>query len=357
MRFLAALLAASLPLAGLGEAQLLPTGAFAARDGRPGVDKKWVVTDAQGEKLAADMNATAARTPIVIDYDHQTLYADKSGQIAPAAGWIKAVEWRPGKGLFATVEWTARAKALIDSKEYQYISPVITYDDAGTVTGVLLAALVNHPALTGMEAAVAQLATNLSFLNQEPDVSLLASLLATLGLPNTTTEADALAAVTALKATVNVKPAVPAALSAALGLTGTPTEKDAVDAVAALKTAAPDGGALALIKDLQAQVTKLSTDHNSREVEQLVDGAIAAHRFAPAHRPFLVAQGMRSLAELKSLIEASPVIPGLGGQSGGGSGGGEGGSSTGALSATQASICTQLGLNPKDFAEALKAKA
>lgn len=140
MRFNVALLATALALpAALGQAQLLPAGKFAARDGRPGPGKQWSINDEQGLKLAADLNAIAARTPIVIDYDHQTLRAETNGQQAPAAGWIQDVAWRPGEGLFARVEWTLAARARIEAGEYRYISPVITSDANGNVTGVHLA--------------------------------------------------------------------------------------------------------------------------------------------------------------------------------------------------------------------------
>lgn len=154
------LLSASLPVTGLGEAQLLPYGAFSARDGRPGPGKQWRVDDQGGRQLAAQMNAVASLTPIVIDYDHQTLRAAQNGKPAPAAGWIRSVEWRSLAGLFAKVDWTADAKACIDARTYRYISPVITFDNVtGAVTGVLLAALVNHPALLGMSGVVSQLAS------------------------------------------------------------------------------------------------------------------------------------------------------------------------------------------------------
>ena len=65
-------------------------------------------------------------TDIPIDYEHQTLggvYASPSGQ-APAAGWIKELTVEPGKGLMAAVAWTDRARELLGSKAYRYLSPV-----------------------------------------------------------------------------------------------------------------------------------------------------------------------------------------------------------------------------------------
>lgn len=155
MPLIASLLAGVFGLsAANGVAQLLPAGDFSGRDGRPGAGRKWRVDDVQGRALAAQMNVTAARTPIVIDYDHQTLNAGSNGAKAPAAGWIHGVEWRDGRGLFARVEWTPAAKAHIEAGEYRYISPVIFYDKQTlVVTGVAMASLVNLPALLGMDAA------------------------------------------------------------------------------------------------------------------------------------------------------------------------------------------------------------
>ncbi len=165
------LLAAALSLAAgsaTGAAQLLPAGEFAARDGRPGPGKTWHVSDEQGRSLAAKLNATAARTPIVIDYDHRTLYVAQHGGKAEAAGWIKSVEWRQGQGLFAFVEWTAAAAKRIAEGEYRYISPVISTDPkTGQLTGIVMASLVNLPALLGMEPAMIALSSALAVLPSE----------------------------------------------------------------------------------------------------------------------------------------------------------------------------------------------
>ena len=110
----------------------------------------WNLTDDLANKLIS--TATRQRDRFLIDYDHQTLHTQANGGKAPAAGWFSRLEWRPGDGLYAMgVEWTASAQAAIDAKEYRYISPVLTYDAAtGDVTGLLMAALVNYPAIDGL---------------------------------------------------------------------------------------------------------------------------------------------------------------------------------------------------------------
>lgn len=310
MRFFTALLAATLPLAANGQAQLLPHGTFAGR----GHGKTWNISDSRGRQVAAQLSAIAAKTPVVIDYEHQTLHAPTNGKPAPAAGWIKSAAWRDGDGLFADVEWTAAAKAAIDAGEYRFISPVITYDEQGNVTAVSLAALTNHPAILGMDAVVAALSTQ---LQQEQSMDLLAALIASLGLAANTDQAAALSAVKALKTEVDAlktKPLLPAALVAELGIAAGADETAALTAIKGLKTA--DTGTLALVTQLQGQVAALTTQLNDGALTALVDGAIAASKFAPAHRDWLLAQGRKDFAALKAVIDGAPVIPGLAGQSG-----------------------------------------
>lgn len=328
MRLITALLASAFALSPTaGEAQLLPAGSFAARDGRPGLGRSWHVNDAQGRRLAADINAVAEKTPIVIDYEHQTLRAEANGQPAPAAGWITRVEWRAGQGLFAAVNWTDAAKARIASGEYRYISPVITADEAGTVVGMHLAALVNHPALLGMEPVVAQLAAR--FNQPEPtesSMALLAALIALLGLPATTTETDITTAIKAqhgeLQA-LKAKPALPVPLVTALGLQAGADEAAALSAVSELQTRATvgDKSATTAMAALQTQLATLTTQINTEKVNKAVEDAIAAHKLVPAQRDWATKLGKLDMAQLSAFIASAPVLQGLSGQSNGDPGG------------------------------------
>lgn len=317
MRYLAALLANALPVQANGLAQLLPAGRFSSRDGRPGPGKHWTLTDAAGQDLATRLNAIASKTPISIDYEHQTLLAATNGQPAPAAGWIQSVEWRNGEGLFATVKWTDRALALIAADEYRYISPVILYDQAGNVTGLHNAALVSVPALVGMDAVQAALAahfpTTTSADRQETHMELV-QLIALLGLAAGATAADVTAAITALMA----RPApgsVPAALAAALGLGSAADEAAALAAVGQLRK--PDASSVQTIATLQTQLAALTAQMNTRTVNEAVDAAIAAGKLVPAMREWAVKLGQADMTQLNAYVAAAPVIPGLAGQGGG----------------------------------------
>ncbi len=154
--------------------QLTPAGLFRARDGRPEGLPGWYI-DAV---LAATVieQAFLQKDRFLIDYEHQTLYAEKNGQPAPAAGWYKGtdMQWREGAGLFATnIEWTPAAAKAIANKEYRYISPVIVYNKTtGHILAVNMAALVNYAAIDGMNdiasVAAAKYESSLSYLNSNP---------------------------------------------------------------------------------------------------------------------------------------------------------------------------------------------
>jgi phage I-like protein len=309
MRLMRALLASTFTLAVGGEAQLLPAGEFAARDGRPGPGKVWRIDDAAGQALAAKLSAVAAKTPVVIDYDHQTLYVAMHGQKAPAAGWINSARWVDGAGLFAEVEWTAAAAQDIEKREYRYISPVISYEEeTGRVVAVELAALVNFPALTGMHAAVAHLAAqHTNHLSTETRVDLKQLCIAR-GLAEGSTEQQALSAITELRAAH--KPTLPAALATQLGVA---VDADAAAiATAVANLAAGKAGAEASVLNLQTQFTALQTQLNERERAELIDAALAAHKIVPAQVATLKT---KDIAFVREFLAASVAVPGLAGQS------------------------------------------
>ena len=175
--------------------------------------------------------------------------------------------------------------------------------------------------------------------------------------PSSAGAVSALAAVTALKTradTAPAKAAIPAALVAELGLAGA-DEQAALSAIKALKQA--DQSTNGLVVQLTQQVAALTAQLQGGELERLVDGAIQAGKFTPAHKDWLTAQGKRDLAALRSLIDTSPVIPGLSGQSRpeGEQAHGQGGGAA-ALSATQKLIARQLGISEADYLKQLQAE-
>ena len=380
MRFASALLATALPLLANGQAQLLPAGEFAARDGRPGKNLKWKVSNETGLKLATQLNTLAEQTPVVIDYEHQTMLSGDNGKPAPAAGWITSVEWQDGVGLFAQVDWTATARAHIDAKEYRFISPVIDYDrQSGEITGLHNAALTNFPALTGMKPVVAQLTAQFSGDDdkanddQEPQVDL-SALFTQLGLPANTTAEQLAAHLAGLRATndqvaqlratlglaadaslVDVGTAV-AGLKAKLGLTEAATLGEIGTTVANLKASAgtPDQATLTAMSALQSENAALKTAALTREVGELVDAAIGEHKLTPSMREWASNMGNKDIALLRSYLAMAVPVQGLKGQSGGV---GPGADDTAALSSTQSTVLKQFGLSSDAFSKAGKAEA
>jgi phage I-like protein len=318
------------------EVQLMPAGEFRARDGRPDGIKGWFIDTALAARVIAQ--AAARKTPFVIDYEHQTLLTDKNGQPAPAAGWFSKLEWRDGDGLYAIdVEWTAKARAMIDAQEYRFLSPVFSYDPKrGDVLQMLHAALTNVPALDGMAEVAAAAARYFDpvQLEEEPLMNeLLKKLLAALGLQETATEEAALSAVTALK-----------------------TKADQADGlqtqVAALKSAAPDPAKFVSVETmtaLQGEVAALRGKLNGQELDGLVGDALEAGKLLPAQEAWARELGGKDIASLKAYLDKAPIVAPGGTQTGGKKPEGAGGN--GQLSETDLAVCKQLGISAEEFAK------
>lgn len=181
--------------------QVTPAGQFKPRDGREMKVPAWNIDAALASAVIQRFDAK--KTPPVLDYEHQTLWKEENGQPAPAAGFFRSLEWRDGEGLFAQVELTARAKQYIDALEYRYFSPVFMFDPVtGDVLDIQMGALTNNPAIDGMQAlserAAATFQLSIDHPNEESLVNpLLKAVLAALGLTETTTEEQAIAALSA----------------------------------------------------------------------------------------------------------------------------------------------------------------
>jgi phage I-like protein len=130
---------------------LFPDGAFASDDGRPGKLTRGLLEHWRMDAaIAAALSATvSAQKPLLYDYDHDSA----NGGSSRAAGWIEALSYVPGKGLYARVAWTPVASEAINCKEYRYSSPYFYFDaKSGAVTRLVSVALTNTPALTDLSA-------------------------------------------------------------------------------------------------------------------------------------------------------------------------------------------------------------
>lgn len=318
------------------EFRLLPVGRFAASDGsgRPeGIAAGWLLDEAAAAALMAQASLRAS--DFVIDFEHQTLHKEANGQPAPAAGWFKTLQFRPGDGLYATdVRWTPRAAAMIAAGEYRYLSPVFHYAPDGTVLALGPAALTNTPGLDGL-TDLSRAALSALFSQEESPMK---ALLLALGLPETATEAEALAALSALRANHT------AALTAA--------------AVPDVAKYAPIATLSAVQGELAAANTKLAAltaEKQTAEVDAVVAEALTAGKLTPATKDWATGLGKSDLAALKAFIAAAPVVIKPGETQSGGQGGT--GNGTAALSADQLKVCAQLAISPDDFAKQLAADA
>ncbi len=204
-----AVLTQSLPVAER-EFRILPAGVFRAKDGRPAHLPGWKIDAEIAERVIA---ASASADELVIDYEHQTINAEKNGQPAPAAGWFKRMAWREGAGLFAVdVQWTDKARAMIAAGEYRYISPVFPYNAVtGEVQKIIGLGLTNNPALPGLAnlaALSAQIAGSARLRESDRGIEAFNQAFGSAGHFHPDTPAETIAALNAQSA----KPRFPAGL-------------------------------------------------------------------------------------------------------------------------------------------------
>jgi phage I-like protein len=164
-----AILSATLNAAGDGWYQLLPAGEFKARDGRPfDVESGcWFLDENIATAFIQRTIDESKGKPILIDYDHQTLYKNENGQKAPAAGRIvnpsQDIQWRPD-GIYIRPRWTPIAESEIASEQFNDLSAVFPYDDNGHPLYLRMAAITNDPALLEIKSLVALAA---EFFNED----------------------------------------------------------------------------------------------------------------------------------------------------------------------------------------------
>jgi phage I-like protein len=281
------------------EIQLFPAGEFRARDGRPAELSAWRLDESNATTLVAA--ADERKTDYAIDYEHQSLNTLKNGQPAPAAGWFKSLAWKQGKGLFAAVEWTERAREMIAAREYRFISPVFGYDKAtGAVRHLFNAALTNNPALDGMDDVLARAAATYGFSHtpEDEDSDMLSELIEILGLDPKT---DSEAALSALRERLQDQPA----------------KREAGKGVASATPDPEKFAPVALVNELRDEVATLRGNQAEREVEDVIQAALtneAGPKLLDSQLEWARELGRKDLASLKRYIEEAPAIAALAGR-------------------------------------------
>ncbi|MEL7430156.1 MAG: phage protease [Pseudomonadota bacterium] len=163
---------------------VLPSGMLPVRDGRG----PWFVSDVGA--VIANTKRLFIQNLMVVDYEHQSVKAPENGKPAPAAGWVHEIVER-GSGVWALVKWNEEAASLIKSKQYKYISPVITvHPKTGEVKAIHSIALTNTPAIAGLPELARK------EINQMDEI---AKIIEALGLKEGTDIEDVLAEITRLQ--------------------------------------------------------------------------------------------------------------------------------------------------------------
>lgn len=342
------------------QVQVTPAGSFLPRDGREMSVPSWRIDDAIAARVIAAFKAN--RTPLVVDYEHQTLKTEENGQPAPAAGFFRELEWRPGEGLYATVELTERARSHVAQGEYLYFSPVFAYDKTGAVTRLLMGALTNNPALDGMQPLELRAAARFSIVNEEPAMknALLAAICAALALPEDTSEDAAIAALDQVKASRDTL----AALRGELGVAEDADTSAFVASCTALKeraaaAAEPDPAKfvpVAVVEELRTDIAALRSQQVDREVTELVETGLEEGRLLAAQKAWATDLGKKDLAALKSYLETSEPIAALRQtQTRGKAPIGQ--ADENGLSEEERAVCSATGIDPKAYAAQKSAAA
>jgi phage I-like protein len=290
------------------EIQLFPAGQFDAPLGSLLGSGPWVLTDVSAKQLIAAVGSR--HNDILIDYEHQSLTANKEGHSAPAAGWIKpdSLVWKES-GLYArNPDWKAKAAAMISADEYRYLSPVFSYDKTtGEVLNIFSVALTNTPGIDGMTSVsvAAAMAAYLTPQETPMDIDeLMERLCYLLNLPITTTPEEMAAQLDKLKKMIGSAPVAAASLPDLLS--------NQVAEIAALKSATPspaDYVPMAAFLALQQQQLQVAAETN----EQAVAALIAANPaiIIPAMEAWATELGRLDIARLEEYIATAAPIAAL----------------------------------------------
>lgn len=297
-----------------GWCQLLPAGQFSAVDGRPFdvPSGQWTLTADIAQRLISI--AQAAANELVIDYEHQTLNADKNGQPAPAGGWFKEhMEWREGSGLWIKPTWTARALEYIKGKEYRFLSAVFPYDKrTGEPLFIHSAALTNRAGIDGMqdlEALCAQIVPHPNQDNQPQENPVMneamRKLLAKLGIElkegDQLTDEQGTAALSALDAMAKKAANSDTLTTEVAALKAKDSDIDLSKYVPA-----------ATYNALVTQMAVLKAGSDGASLEQLLKDAKAEGKVLAAEEDYLTQFGeQQGVAALKAMLDSRPSLVAL----------------------------------------------
>jgi len=299
--------------------ELIPAGpTVLGRDGRT-----WLFDDlAQGLVLDA---FTSRGIDMVVDWEHASEILAPAGQPAPASGWVDQLEIRDG-ALWGHIAWTPTAAAQVASREYRFLSPVFDYDlTFMRISRMVSVGLTNKPNL---------FLTALNHETQEHNVPLPIALCSALGIAESATENEAIAAATQLK-------------SAAAARNNEQPDLNRF-------VPRPDFDAMQS-RALNAEAAVVTHQRAERDsaINIEIDAALKAGKITPAttdyHRAACAEQG--GLDRFREYVKAAPSVADptdLGNR--------QPETTATALNAEQQAVCKQLGLDPVEFAKSLKSE-
>jgi len=235
------------------------------------------------------LNSNARFPMLPIDENHSTDLSAPRGGSSPAFGWMKNLCADETGAIWADVEWTERGRDAVAKKEYRFISPVFSHNEKGEINCILRAALTNTPNLELPALNSEQLENN------EKEVPMLKELITLLGLPETATEADVIAAVKAL--------------NAAKETTALQAEKSNVD-LAAYAPRADLNAMETRAVTAEKQIAALNAEQLKKDAEAVVDEAIVNRKIAPASKAQYLAlcSTKEGLETFRNIVAASPAI-------------------------------------------------
>lgn len=318
---------------------LVPVGKFYGRDGRG------PYLNYTPEEVVATSQRRAAGMDLGIDYDHQADFTKSNGGGAPASGWIKELEVRED-GIYGRVEWTARATQAIEEGEYRYVSPVFNHLKNGQITCILRAALSNTPNLPLTALASQQ---DQEENSMEEFLALMAQLL---GLPEGSDEKAVEAEIKKLQTNLSLHSQKVEAIAKA---TGKSADVQAEEIVTALQSTQEPSSNNEEIKALQASnntlaetVSALTKQIATDKATSAVDAACKAGKLIPAQRDWAIAMHNQDPARFEEFIKTQPVIVNPNGETLKDPKVNDDG-----LDSEDLALCSQLGIDPKEYKKEL----
>ncbi|SFM68146.1 phage protease [Thermodesulforhabdus norvegica] len=224
---------------------VLPLGEVRGRDGR-----YWILERDDAERIVEQIKANGV--DIVLDFDHRTYDYPSDGR---AAGWFLADSFEVQEdGIYALLELTEAGKQAVESREYRYLSPAF-WSQGTRILELESVGLTNIPNIPAIPALNKKEGTMNDDLKREINA---------LKERNETLERE---------------------------LNAVKTERDQ---------------ALLEINKLKGELEEFKKKELEREINELVEKAIADGKLAPAQKETAIKLGLNSKELLEELINSSP---------------------------------------------------